>query len=112
MKLYVSFTTDELEAMLRGEELSLRLPDGETMCFIEESAYEQKPQEEKNYHGARMENIEDKRRHDALPDVKQIRKEIKTRLTRFLAAKYGVSHTAIRKAANGLKWNYLKEGIA
>lgn len=39
------------------------------------------------------------------------RKARGTASLRELGAKYGVSHTAIRRAMLGIKWGYLEEGL-
>lgn len=70
--------------------------------------------------GTAQENSDDKRRHDTLPrgersgnaklteaGVLEIRRLIGTTTLRALGKQYGVSHTAIRRAANGMKWAYL-----
>ena len=46
-----------------------------------------------------------------IEDVIKIRKEYGKKSLRKLASEYGVSHTAIRRAALGIKWGHLKEGI-
>ena len=74
--------------------------------------------------GTRQENTDDKKTHGTLPigersgthkltieDVIKIRKEYGKKSLRKLASEYGVSHTAIRRAALGIKWGHLKEGI-
>jgi hypothetical protein len=70
--------------------------------------------------GTAQDNTDDKRRHGRQPrgertgaarlteaDVRAIRQRLPTSTTRALAAEYGVSHTAIRKAANGEKWRHV-----
>lgn len=44
-------------------------------------------------------------------EVLEIRKARGTASLRELGAKYGVSHTAIRRAMLGIKWGYLEEGL-
>ena len=74
--------------------------------------------------GTRQENANDKRKHGTLPigeksgthkltvkDVKAIRKLYGKQSLRTLATKFGVSHTAIRRAALGIKWSHVKEGL-
>jgi len=74
--------------------------------------------------GTRQENVDDKKRHGSLPvgersgthklttkDVLIIRKEYGKKSLRKLASEFGVSHTAIRRAALGIKWWHLKEGL-
>lgn len=71
--------------------------------------------------GTKLENLEDKRKHGTIPrgeksgaaklteaDVRAIRIRIRTATTRALGKEFGVSHTAIRRAANGMKWGHLK----
>lgn len=70
--------------------------------------------------GTAQENSDDRRLHGTLPvgersgthkltevDVLEIRKLYMKISLRKLAAHYGVSHTAIRRAAIGIKWGYL-----
>lgn len=72
--------------------------------------------------GTRIENVDDKRRNGGLPvgeragthklteqQVLEIRKLHGKMPLREIAAKYGVSHTTIRRAALGIKWSYLEE---
>lgn len=72
--------------------------------------------------GTREENLNDRRINNGLPvgeksgtckltekQVLEIRKEYGKTSLRKLGEKYGVSHTAIRRAALGIKWSYLKE---
>lgn len=72
--------------------------------------------------GSRAQNVEDKKRNGRLPvgeksgthkltekQVKEIRNKYGRISLRKLAKIYGVSHTAIRRAALGIKWSYLKE---
>lgn len=47
----------------------------------------------------------------SLAEVLEIRKARGTASLRELGAKYGVSHTAIRRAMLGIKWGYLEEGL-
>lgn len=74
--------------------------------------------------GSRQENVDDKRVNDKMPvgersgthklteaEVLEIRKARSTASLRELGAKYGVSHTAIRRAMLGIKWGYLEEGL-
>ena len=74
--------------------------------------------------GSRQENVDDKRVNDKMPvgersgthklteaEVLEIRKARGTASLRELGAKYGVSHTAIRRAMLGIKWGYLEEGL-
>ncbi len=69
--------------------------------------------------GTRVEQREDERKHGTrcigekagtakLTEVAvaEIRHKIKTSTLRKLALEYGVSHTAIRRAANGKTWRY------
>lgn len=71
--------------------------------------------------GTRLENAQDKRRNGHLlvgekvktaklteAAVLEIRRRVGSETLRALAREYGVSHTAIRRAANGMKWGYLK----
>jgi hypothetical protein len=39
--------------------------------------------------------------------VLEIKQRVGNETLRALASEYGVSHTAIRRAANGMKWRYL-----
>ncbi len=68
--------------------------------------------------GTSLENAADRRRHGRLPvgeksasaklaecDVADIRRLRSTATLRSLATKFGVSHTAIRRAALGITWN-------
>lgn len=77
-----------------------------------------------NCWGSRQENVDDKRVNDKMPvgersgtyklteaEVLEIRKARGTASLRELGAKYGVSHTAIRRAMLGIKWGYLEEGL-
>ncbi len=70
--------------------------------------------------GTRVENAADKRAHGTQPrgesagtaklseeQVREIRQRIGTMSLRQLAAEYGVSHTAIRRAANRSKWSHV-----
>jgi len=74
--------------------------------------------------GSRQDNVDDKRVNDKMPvgersgthkltevEVLEIRKARGTASLRELGAKYGVSHTAIRRAMLGIKWGYLEEGL-
>lgn len=74
--------------------------------------------------GTRLENVEDKRKNDGLPvgersgtvklteeQVLEIRSLYGTVSLRKLAKVYGVSHTAIRRAALGIKWTHLRGGV-
>lgn len=71
--------------------------------------------------GTRQQNADDKQRHGTQPrgesavtaklteaDVREIRRRLPASTLRKLATEYGVSHTAIRQAANGLSWSHLK----
>lgn len=70
--------------------------------------------------GTRLENAADKRRNGRQPegersgtaklrpqDVHEVRRLHGTVSLRALAAQFGVSHTAIRRAALGIKWGHL-----
>lgn len=70
--------------------------------------------------GTRWQNAQDKKRHGTLPygersgtakltekDVHQIRRLHGSMSLRRLAVMFGVSHTAIRRAAVGIKWRHL-----
>lgn len=70
--------------------------------------------------GTRQENADDRVRHGNSPkgersglakltekQVIEIRDLYGTRTLRALARQYGVSHTAIRRTALGIKWSYL-----
>lgn len=70
--------------------------------------------------GTATENQADRRRNGRMPlgersgtaklteaDVREIRARHPTETLRALAAEYGVSHTAIRRAFNGTKWGHL-----
>jgi len=72
--------------------------------------------------GTRQENTDDKRRNGGIPigersgthklteqQVLEIKELYGKQPLRVIAAKYGVSHTAIRRAALGIKWAYLEE---
>lgn len=72
--------------------------------------------------GDRFQNVEDKRRNGGMPvgersgthkltekQVLQIRKQYGKITLREMARQYGVSHTAIRRAALGIKWSHIKE---
>lgn len=72
--------------------------------------------------GTSFENSQDRIRHGRSPcgersvthkltevDVLQIRREIHSSTLRKLAKKYGISHTAVRRAALGRTWGYLHE---
>jgi hypothetical protein len=74
--------------------------------------------------GTRLENVNDKRINGGLPtgersgthvlsesDVIDIRKLHGQISLRDLARKFGVSHTAIRRAALGIKWSCVREGL-
>lgn len=74
--------------------------------------------------GSRQENVDDKRVNDKMPvgersgthklteaEVLEIRKARGTASLRELGAKYGVSHTAIRRAMLGIKWGYPRSVI-
>jgi hypothetical protein len=71
--------------------------------------------------GTRLENMSDKRVHGTQPmgeksashklseaDVMRIREIHGIKTLREIAAEYGVSHTAIRRAALGVNWGYLQ----
>jgi len=71
--------------------------------------------------GTPLENTEDKRRHGTIPrgesaggaklteaQVLEIRRRHGTASLRSLAREFGVSHTAIRRAALGIKWAHLR----
>lgn len=75
--------------------------------------------------GTRLENMQDIRRHGRQPegensvahklsaqDVIDIRKQYGTKTIRALGREYGVSHTVIRRAALGINWRGVKEGLA
>jgi len=70
--------------------------------------------------GTRLENMADKQTHGTQSrgerhgtaklsetDVRTIRRRVGKESLRDLAAEYGVSHTAIRRAANGMKWRHV-----
>ena len=70
--------------------------------------------------GTPSENADDKRRHGTLPlgersvsskltsaEVRAIRRRRPSETLRALGAEYGVSHTAIRRAALGINWGHL-----
>jgi hypothetical protein len=70
--------------------------------------------------GTRKENTNDKRIHGTMPngersgthklaekDVAEIRKMYGLKSLRELGARFGVSHTAIRRAVLGIKWGHL-----
>ena len=70
--------------------------------------------------GTRRQNVDDKKRNGRIPrgekcvasklteaDVLEIRRLVKVHTLRELAKRYGVSHTAIRRAANGMNWEHL-----
>lgn len=70
--------------------------------------------------GTPLENSNDKHIHGTIPcgekagsaklteaDVREIRVRLGTKSLRALGAEFGVSHTAIRRAALGIKWGYL-----
>lgn len=72
--------------------------------------------------GTRVENAGDKQLHGTQrrgeqtraaklteAQVLEIRRRVNSETLRALAAEYGVSHTAIRRAANGIKWAHLQE---
>ena len=72
--------------------------------------------------GTRQENVDDKRRNGGIPigersgthkltekQVLEIKKLYGKQPLRVIAAKFGVSHTAIRRAALGIKWAHLEE---
>lgn len=74
--------------------------------------------------GTKHENALDKRKHHTVPegekagthkltecDVKEIRKMHGTVSLRRLAHIFGVSHTAVRRAALGIKWSCVEEGL-
>ncbi|MCK4245314.1 MAG: HNH endonuclease [Candidatus Omnitrophica bacterium] len=74
--------------------------------------------------GDKFEQHEDARRHGtncigersgtaklSEAKVQEIKLKIKTKTLRKLGAEYGVSHTAIRRAALGITWKHLKESI-
>ncbi len=71
--------------------------------------------------GTRLENVADKVTHGTQArgeqiasakltpsQVAEIRVRVPGETLRALAAEYGVSHTAIRRAANGMKWAHLE----
>lgn len=71
--------------------------------------------------GSRLENAADKRRHGTLPvgeragtakltagQVFEIRSLVGRESLRSLGKKFGVSHTAVRRAATGAKWGHLR----
>jgi hypothetical protein len=71
--------------------------------------------------GTPLQNADDKRRHGTQPrgekagthklteaDVLAIRRRLPNSTLRALAQEYGVSHTAIRRAANGMKWAHVE----
>ncbi len=73
--------------------------------------------------GTHLENMADKKMHGRQPigeqtashklsesDVLRIREIHGTKPLREIAAEYGVSHTAIRRAALGIKWTHLQGG--
>jgi len=75
--------------------------------------------------GTRLENVHDKQRHGTQTrgeksgtavltpsDVMEIRRLHGKKPLRDIAKQFGVSHTTIRRAALGLKWAHLKEGLA
>ena len=75
--------------------------------------------------GTRRENAADKQRHGRLPagersgthkltaaDVIKIRRLHGALSLRQLATRFGVSHTAIRRAALGISWSCLKGGAS
>lgn len=70
--------------------------------------------------GTRQQNSDDRVRHGTVPrgersgtakltetQVREIRQRVGTDSLRALAREYGVSHTAIRRAANGTKWAHV-----
>jgi hypothetical protein len=72
--------------------------------------------------GTRQENADDRKRHGRVPtgersgthklteaDVRTIRAEYGTQSLRAMARRFGVSHTAIRRAALGIKWACVEE---
>lgn len=74
--------------------------------------------------GTNQENSDDKWLHGTMPvgekcvthklteqDVLHIRQLHGQESLRALAKRFGVSHTSIRRAAIGMKWSYLKEGL-
>lgn len=74
--------------------------------------------------GTKVENAQDKIHHGTQPrgersgtakltevQVLEIRGRVPGETLRSLAKEYGVSHTAIRRAANGIKWAHLKGSI-
>lgn len=73
--------------------------------------------------GTRQQNSDDKQRHGTHPkgersgtaklteaDVREIRRLYGSQSLRSLAARFGVSHTAIRRAALGIKWGSVIDG--
>ena len=74
--------------------------------------------------GSRQENVDDKKRNGGMPigersgtaklteaQVLEIRRRVGKEPLRSLAKEYGVSHTAIRRAANGTKWGHITEDL-
>lgn len=74
--------------------------------------------------GTRLENVNDKRINGGIPegeksgthkltkeDVLKIRELHGKKSLRELANMFGVSHTCIRRAAKGIKWSCVKEGL-
>lgn len=70
--------------------------------------------------GTRLDNARDKARNGRQirgeqlktaklteADVREIRRRWPAETTRALGAEYGVSHTAIRRAVNGMKWRHV-----
>jgi len=74
--------------------------------------------------GTKQENVLDKRRHCTMPegekagthkltedDVRDIRKLYRKTTLRELGRLFSISHTAIRRAAVGITWRCVKEGL-
>ena len=65
--------------------------------------------DDKRLHGTQKRGIETGSAKLTEAQVVEIRRRIKTESTRALGREFGVSHTAIRRAGNGMKWAHLKE---